>query len=126
MIRTGIIIAGCVLLGQPAWAETGPNDSHAVIGQSLKKDLVGKATLDGKPVTDVRQTAQCVTSFSTAARTIAVDWAHVGNSNDTNDGFEVVIPLQSGDTINDLRVPRSDADGIESSFMVLYGDCQPQ
>lgn len=93
--------------------------------------LVGRGTIDGKPITGVRAIDKCHTGFATAEGETLVDWtkagnlaAHIGNGREMND-----VPGPDG--THQLSVPQGDfpepagnvANRTTGAFGLLALDC---
>lgn len=92
---------------------------------TMRGDIVGKATFDGQPITDVQEPSPCVTVLTTAAGRIPIDWAHVPNPGYRRIDGKTDVELQHDDTIGHLVSPLSVAE-VGLPFTLLYGSCQPQ
>ena len=106
------------------------SDSHSTIIAEMKRVLVGAATMDGAPITDVRVRSTCRTTFVNAGGATEIDWAKVGNvAPRVAAGHEInVLPSDTGN--HELSIPtsasgptRDDADDIRGAVGLLAADC---
>ena len=116
-----IVLAGPV----EAAAAERCNDSHEVGTWSLRKDMIGKARLNGEVVTGVLLKGLCSSGFVTRSGVTWIDWTTIDN----------IYPSRLGDALT-LKIPRNDrfdvvtyegdhhiAVGIFMSLGLLRGDC---
>ncbi|WP_260598941.1 hypothetical protein [Sphingomonas endolithica] len=98
--------------------------SHATVVGALRTALVGAATLDGAPITDVTLRSRCTTAFVTAKGTTAIDWSKVGNFAGRIDGKQAVLPISDGGAEHLFAMPEGDAfRGVDGSMGLLADEC---
>lgn len=108
----------------PAKADAATIASHATMVAEMRRMLVGKATLDGDAITDVRQVDACHTDFATAKGNTVIDWTKGGNIAPRQQGGRELNDLPGGDGTHPLSMPTgSDADGVSGAFGLLVAEC---
>ena len=101
------------------------NDSHEVVTMAMRKDMVGKARLNGEVVTGVLLKGLCSSGFVTRSGVTWIDWTPIDN----------IYRFEVGD-VSTLKIPRTDrfdvvtyegdhhvAIGIFMSLGLLQADC---
>jgi hypothetical protein len=98
--------------------------SHATVVRALRRALVGIATLDGVPITDVQLRFRCTTAFVTAKGATVIDWSKVGNFAGRIDGKQGILPIRDGRTTHLFAMPEGDGfRGVDGSMGLLADDC---
>jgi hypothetical protein len=98
--------------------------SHATVVGALRTALVGEATLDGAPITDVTLRSRCTTAFVTAKGTTAINWSKVGNFAGRVDGKQAILPISDGGAEHLFAMPEGDAfRGVDGSMGLLADEC---
>jgi hypothetical protein len=106
-----------------ASAGQSSDSSHATVVGALRTALVGTATLDGAPITDVTLRSRCTTAFVTAKGTTTIDWSKVGNFAGRIDGKQGILPISDG-AEHLFAMPRGDAfRGVDGSMGLLADEC---
>lgn len=98
--------------------------SHVDIVVELRRVLVGKVTLDGVAVSDVRTVDACCTAFVTGRDGVTVDWSRGGDIAACDvDGHEI-NDLPGVDGVHPLSMPVGDgADGVGGAVGLLVLEC---
>jgi hypothetical protein len=122
--------AGDAVVDTPATEMTNASSgdssdrSHATVVGALRTALVGAATLDGAPITDVTLRSRCTTAVVTAKGTTAIDWSKVGNFAGRIDGKQAVLPISDGGAEHLFAMPEGDAfRGVDGSMGLLADEC---
>ncbi|MEG3088572.1 hypothetical protein [Sphingomonas sp. PB4P5] len=109
---------------EQAKAQDSSDASHATIVGALRRALVGTATLDGTPITDVQLRSQCTTAFVTAKGATVIDWSKVGNFAGRIDGKQAILPISDGNANHVFAMPEGDGfRGVDGSMGLLANEC---
>ena len=107
-----------------AKAQDSSDASHATIVSALRRALVGTATLDGAPITDVQLRSRCTTAFVTAKGATVIDWRKVGNFAGRIDGKQAILPISDGSADHVFAMPQGDGfRGVDGSMGLLADEC---
>lgn len=112
----------------PSSTGTPPKDalaaSHATMVTELRRLLVGTATLDGAPISEVRAVDACHTAFTTGKGSVTVDWTKGGNIAARDVGGREINDLPGTNGVHPLSMPVGDgADGVSGALGLLVSEC---
>ena len=100
-------------------------DSHEVGTASLRRDMIGKARLNGEVVTGVLLRGLCSSGFVTRSGVTWIDWTPIDNIYPSDDGNISILQIPRNHRV-DIVTYEGDPDaalGASMTLGLLQADC---
>ncbi|MCQ8279087.1 hypothetical protein NFI95_11585 [Acetobacteraceae bacterium KSS8] len=94
------------------------NDSHEVITNAVRGDMIGKARFNGEVVTGLSLKGLCTSGIATRSGVAWIDWTQVDNIYPSGDNDNLTLQIPWGDKV-DIVTFKGDPDVGRGIFMAL-------
>ena len=125
MLRFAMLLLLAVTGVVEAAAAERCNDSHEVVTESLRDNMIGKARLNGEVVTGVLLKEPCSSGFSTRSGVTWIDWTPIDNIYPSGSGNVLILQIPRNGRV-DVVTYEGDPDvgrRIDMSLGLLQADC---